>query len=375
MNELTNPVALTQKLIGFNTINPPGHETNCAHYLGDLLERAGFRVTYHELADKRTNVVARRGNEERPLCFTGHIDTVPLGTAQWRVDPFAGEIRDGKLYGRGSSDMKSGVAAFVTAASAMGDALDDAPGVILVITAGEETGCKGAFSLAQADDALGNAGAIVVAEPTSNYPLAGHKGALWLELRTRGITAHGSMPERGDNAVYKAARIVSKLEHFKFESASHAVLGGCTLNVGNISGGININSVPDSCTIEVDIRTVPDVDHDELRAQLMRHLAPDLDEVEAIIDLQGVWTKPADPWMRNVFQITESRLGEYPEPRAATYFTDASALTPFYMAPTVVLGPGESAMAHQTDEYCHVDRIEQAADIYTAILHDWVTRT
>src|SRR6185437_16938244 len=117
--------------------------------------------------------------------------------------PFGGEIVDGRLYGRGASDMKSGVAAFVAAAIAEAGRLADGSGVKLVVTAGEETGCEGAASLA-ASGRLGAAGALVVGEPTANQLFVGHKGALWLKAATAGATAHGSMPEQGDNAVYKA---------------------------------------------------------------------------------------------------------------------------------------------------------------------------
>ena len=169
--------------------------------------------------------IARSGGspDKRPLCFTGHVDTVPLGAAPWTVDPFAGEISDGKLYGRGTTDMKSGVAAFVVAALELGATLAGGPGVVLVITAGEETGCEGAYYLARSENMLGEAGAIVVAEPTSNQPWIGHKGAIWLKARTTGVTAHGSMPEEGVNAVYKAARAIGRLEDFDFNIARDTV--------------------------------------------------------------------------------------------------------------------------------------------------------
>ncbi len=113
MDHAPNPVELTRTLVGFETFNRPGNERPCAEHLGRLLEDGGFSVSYHEFAEHRTNLVARIGgsSDATPLCFTGHIDTVPLGAAPWTVDPFAGEISDGKLYGRGTSNMKSGVAA------------------------------------------------------------------------------------------------------------------------------------------------------------------------------------------------------------------------------------------------------------------------
>ncbi|MFQ5764853.1 MAG: M20 family metallopeptidase, partial [Rhodospirillales bacterium] len=237
---------LTRELIRFDTVNPPGNERPCAEHLGRMLEDAGFSVTYHDFAEGRTSLVARAGGGDKPpLCFTGHIDTVPLGAMPWSKDPFAADVEGDRLYGRGSSDMKSGVAAFVFAMVELMPQLADGPGVVLVITAGEETGCEGAFQLAGLGDVLGRAGAIVVAEPSANYPFVGHKGALWLKARSRGVTAHGSMPERGINAIYKAARAITRLEDFDFNVARHEVLGKPTLNVGTVEGGMNINSVPD----------------------------------------------------------------------------------------------------------------------------------
>src|SRR5690606_8154366 len=136
-------------------------------------------------------------------------------------DPFAGRIEDGRLYGRGACDMKSGVAALVTAALNSPVPLDEAPGVVLVLTAAEETGCRGAAAMVREGMDLGKAGAIVVAEPTGNQPLLGHKGALWLRLCLSGKAAHGSMPERGDNALLKGAYLATRLARFSFRSASH----------------------------------------------------------------------------------------------------------------------------------------------------------
>jgi succinyl-diaminopimelate desuccinylase len=376
MASAPSAVELTRDLVRFNTINPPGNERPCARHLGRLLEDAGFMVNYHEFADARTSLVARLGGRDGmpPLCFTGHIDTVPLGAASWSVDPFAGEIKDGRLYGRGSSDMKSGVAAFVLAALRLAADLRKGAGVVLVITAGEETGCEGAFHLAGLGGILGRAGAIVVAEPTANHPYVGHKGALWLKARTRGVTAHGSMPERGVNAVYKAARAITRLEDFDFNVARHAILGKPTLNVGTVKGGMNINSVPDLTEIGIDIRTIPGQSHARLRETLQSYLGTEV-EIEATIDVESVWTDPKDEWVREVFTVMTPILGSAPEMRTATYFTDAAALTPAYGAPpTVILGPGEPTLAHQTDEYCVVERIEQAVEAYAELVHRWLRR-
>ena len=373
MNKNFSALELTQALVRFDTINPPGNERLCAEHLGSILNDAGFAVSYHEFAETRTSLVARIGGDAdaKPLCFTGHIDTVPLGAAPWSVDPFAADIADGKLYGRGTSDMKSGVAAFVVAAIRLARELETGPGMVLIITAGEETGCEGAYHLAGLGNVLGDAGAIVVAEPSSNLPFIGHKGALWLKAVANGLTAHGSMPELGVNAIYKAARTISQLEDFDFNVARHPVLGKPTLNVGTVHGGMNINSVPDRTEVSIDIRTLPDQDHGDLCAHLSSYLGDDI-AVEPIVDVGSVWTDPAEDWMLDVFDVMAEILGKMPEVCTATYFTDAAALTPAYGGPpTVILGPGEAAMAHQTDEYCVVDRIDQAVDAYVEIAKRW----
>lgn len=376
MNERLDPVVLTRTLVAFDTINPPGDERPCAEHLGRLLEDVGFTVSYHEFAERRTSLVARIGgsSETTPLCFTGHIDTVPLGATPWTVEPFAGEISDGKLYGRGTTDMKSGVAAFVVAVLRLGRELAAGPGVILVITAGEETGCEGAYHLAGLADVLGEAGAIVVAEPSSNQPWIGHKGAIWLTARTTGVTAHGSMPEQGVNAVYKAANAIGKLEDFDFNIARDAILGKPTLNVGTVHGGLNFNSVPDMAEIGIDIRTIPGQDHATILSNLSGYLGDGV-ELETVVDVGGVLTDPANEWMQEVFDIMSGILGSRPEAHTAAYFTDASALAPAYGgAPTVILGPGEATMAHQTDEYCIVDKIGEAVEAYTEIARRWNIR-
>jgi len=366
-------IELTKQLVRMNTINPPGKEEQCARHLGALLEKSGFKIKYHELSPQRASLVATIGGsaDKAPLCFTGHIDTVPLGAAQWKMDPFASDTQDGKIYGRGTSDMKCGVAAFVVASLNLAGKLAGSPGLELVITAGEETGCEGAFHLTKKSGALGRAGAVVVGEPSSNYPFVGHRGAFWLNARTRGVTAHGSMPEKGINAVFKAARAIAVLEKFRFTNSPHPLMGQATLNVGTVRGGLNINSVPDEAVIGIDIRTIPNIKHAQLKAELMRELGEDV-ELETILDLESIFTEPVHPWIQEVFEVMEPILGQRPQPRVASYFTDAAALNVAYNSPpTIILGPGEAQMAHQTDEYCVIDRIAESVAAYEEIARRW----
>lgn len=377
---IPDPVSLTQDLIRFNTINPPGNEDQICNYLAQLLESAGFECRKIEFAPHRMSLVAKIGacSRNKPsICFTGHVDVVPLGARTWTFEPFAGLIEDGKLYGRGSSDMKSGVAAFVVAAMKMAESAKHGGGVTLIITAGEETGCEGAFHLAASQEILeflGPAGCFVVAEPTANEPLLGHKGAYWLRASTDGITAHGSMPERGDNAFYKLAKAALTLEKFTFDTPAHELMGQGTLNVGTAKSGININSVPDAAEMTLDIRTVAGQSHPHIYGCLCKALGPAV-RLDTIIDIEGVFTPASEPWMASVFDLCEKTNGVRPIEKTVSYFTDASALKPAIgNPPTVILGPGQPEMAHQTDEFCFVDKIVDATQLFSDLIQDWQRR-
>ncbi len=367
-----NPVTLTRDLLAFNTINPPGMERSCAQRLGKELEGAGFKVAYHEFAEDRTSFIATIGGAEKPpICFTGHVDTVPLGAAHWHHDAFAGETDGDRMYGRGATDMKSGIAAFVAAAIELSPLLERSPGIVIVITAGEEIGCEGAKYLADRK-LLDRAGAIVVAEPTANYPYIGHKGLAWFEIETLGVTAHGSMPEVGDNAILKMARVIGDLESYRFPVQSHGVMGKPTMNVGTIHGGLNTNSVPDKACITVDTRTVPGVDHAHLCKSLESLLAPRGARVRKIVDTPSLYTEPSDEWVQQVFEICTPFLDGRPTPRTITFSTDGADLKRgFGGPPAVILGPGEPQLAHQTDEWCSMARIDASVEVFKAIMRKW----
>ncbi len=367
-----DPVTLAQELVRFDTVNPPGNEAACAEHIGAILEDAGFQTEYHPLAPGRPSLIARIGGDaDKPaLCLTGHTDVVPLGAADWSFDPFGGEIADGKLLGRGSSDMKGGVAAIVSAAVALAGKLERTPGIEIVITADEETGTNGARMLAR-ERLLGRAGAMVVAEPTSNALWLGHKGVLRFEGLACGVTAHSSMPEEGRNAIYMATRAIQALEAFDFGVAAHPYLGSPTLNVGWVRGGMNVNSVPDRASFGVDIRVTPEVDLPALKERLRETAGPDI-AVSFGTEAEAVWTEPDEAWIVELREMLAAPDGSPAAIGAAPYFTDAAALREGYGAiPAIILGPGEPRMAHQTDEFCYVERIEDAAELYTAIIRRW----
>ena len=366
---------LTRELVAMDTINPPGNEQRCAAFLASFLEASGFEVELIEFEPGRSNLIARLdGNGELPLCLTGHLDTVPLGAESWQHDPFAGETWEGAVYGRGTTDMKGGVAAMALAATRAAGRKGSHPSLLLLFTGGEETGCDGAKALCATPQLIGKAGAVLVGEPTSNTPLIGHKGALWLRGVCHGVTAHGSTPELGVNAIYAAARAVNKLEEFGFNVKPDSVMGSPSLNVGRIEGGLNVNSVPDRAVLDIDIRTIPGQDNADLLAQLKSYLE-DCDELSPTVDVRSILSDKEDPWVQEVIFVLEKDFGIKSDRETANYFTDASVLTPALgNPPTVILGPGEVKVAHKVDEYCEISKLEESVDIFEALISRWEGR-
>jgi len=368
-------ISLTRDLLRYDTTNPPGIEGECGRFLARLLSSQGFHVTVQPFDVDRLNIVAQiagSDSESAPLVLTGHFDTVPLGTQAWTMDPFAGDVKDGKMYGRGVSDMKAGVAAMIVAATRH---VERRPkrGITLIFTSGEETGCAGALALAtHAPGMIGRASAMIVGEPTGNRIATGHKGCLAVRAKSQGVTAHSSMPDSGNNAIYAAAEAVGRISNFHPLAQADPLLGLPTKNVGTITGGLNYNSVPDSCEFTVDVRTVPGMDHDRVQNDLAEVLGPDI-AVERFVDMPPVGNVDGDPFVAVFDAAVRHVLGVSVEtkPIGIPFFSDASVFQPKFQCPTLLFGPGEPAMAHQTDEWCRVDNIAASVDVYDEAINRW----
>ena len=365
---------LAREMIRIDTCNPPGNETPVAQFLADTLKGAGFEIRFDEFAPGRPNLIASLPGQGKPLCLSGHMDTVPLGGAPWREKPFGAEIKDGNLYGRGSADMKGGLAAIASAALELARLPQRKAGLLLAFSGDEETGCKGAGHLAAAPELLAGSGAILVAEPSDCIPRLGHKGSFWYLGKSAGKAAHGSMPQEGVNAIYKAARAIGRLSQYSFQGRPHPVLGSATLNVGTMTGGTKINMVPDSAEFAIDVRTIPGQTQEDIFRELSLVLGEDAELSLAQKGAGAVWTEASHPWVARVFKACEKLSGEACRVRGLSYFTDASALAGALPgAPVVILGPGAPEQAHQTDEHCPVEQIALAAGMYLEIGRDWMS--
>lgn len=339
-----------------------------AELLQPRLETAGLGVRRHEFAPGRAGLVAT-GRTPPGLVFTGHLDTVAASSADWSWDPWSGGVIDGLLRGRGSSDMKGGVAAIVAAAESLAREGRLPEDVAVVLTAGEETGCEGARAMTKAGllGPLSDRNSppdLVVAEPTDLVPVRGHKGVVWLEVTTTGVSAHGSSPQLGRNAVTSLAEGVTRLETVD-TGLVHPVFGSVTWNVGTFHGGTRPNVVPDRASAEVDVRTVPGVGSDEVRARARDLFGPDA-EIAVTFESDPVLTDESDPLIERAVALFPG--SEQPEPTVASFFTDASVLADALGGSSVlVLGPGAPGQAHAIDESCAVTKIERAVEIFAAL--------
>jgi succinyl-diaminopimelate desuccinylase len=377
-------VELAQRLIACETTNPPGQELACAELLGNLLEPAGFHVRSIPLAPGRVSLCAElpptlpvpaAGN--RPaLCLTGHMDTVPIGKTPWQHPPFAGVVEHGRLHGRGAVDMKGGLAAMTMAALELARTpVARTARLVLLFTADEEVACGGARSLVDSGQLPHDIGAVIVGEPTANVPIIGHKGALWLELHTTGVAAHGSMPQEGINAVVRMARAVVRLAALQFAGREDPWLGLPSVNIGTFHGGLIINAVPDWATVRVDMRSTATVSNDELLAMVQHCLHEEIAEGlswHVLTDKPAIMTDPGHPWIQSALARMRSCLGRNVTPGTAPYVTDAAILKPAMgHPPTLILGPGDPAMAHKLDESCPVAQLVEAQQLFLALAQEW----
>ena len=264
-------IALCQDLIRIDTSNPPGNERVAALFVQERLRRIGFETFLIGHDDERATLLAMLEGEPRSdtFLFVGHLDTVPCGdVAQWNHDPFEAYCDGTHIIGRGASDMKGGLAALIAAAETLkGKQVKNT--IILVFTADEESGCLGSTALLDLPR-IQTAKLLIVPEPTSNHIGVAEKGALWVKIRARGKSAHGSMPDQGINAINEILALMNELDLSGFQNEKNAYLGSFTASLNTITGGIKTNIIPDSCEVSMDIRTLPAQNQSDVLAVIER---------------------------------------------------------------------------------------------------------
>ena len=367
-------VSLLQQLVRIPSVNPdnaPGTEQfgeeTLAVFLSGWLESIGAEVTLEEIKPGRPNLIARFAPlDGRPRILLGpHLDTVGVGGMI--IEPFSGEIRDGKIWGRGATDTKGPMAAMLWSLHEHREILADLPvAVDFVAFMGEESGQWGSKDFAKRHG--GDYTFALVGEPTSMQVVHVTKGSLWATLRASGKAAHSSQPERGENAILKLTRALDQLDHHlggQLATFTHPVLGRSTMNVGMIRGGARPNIVPDLAEAEIDIRITPALAAAGGALKL-------LTETLAFHDLPLGIVKPhenppmetpADHPMIQELLATDPRTGL----AGAPWFSDAAHLSSGGI-PSICIGPGSIDQAHTVDEFIEISALREGAAFLTAFI-------
>lgn len=383
-------VEVLQRLVRVPSMNPMGRDVTgpeyLEHALTDLLEEIfneiGLAFERHTVVPGRDNILARL--DGRPaledggklLLLESHQDTVPVDGMT--IEPFSGAIEDGRVWGRGSCDIKGGMACMITALARLRDETPDSfPTVVLACTVDEEHGFTGATSLVD----LWQSGkssllpcapdAAIVAEPTLANVVAAHKGVVRWKCHTRGKACHSAFPSEGENAIYKMSGVLSAFEKYAGEIVpqlgEHPLLGSPTISVGTIGGGTSVNTVADRCTIEIDRRILPSEEPDEVFQHAVQYVAsqeavcePPEQDYPSIIAMGLSDEENAD--LANNLCRASKECGGPGELIGVPFGTDA----PHYSragVPTVVFGPGSIEQAHTKDEWIAISELRLATEI------------
>ncbi len=366
------PAALAVELVRIPSENPPGDEAPCLELLADRLGGWGWAVERVLSPAGRLNLAARLefGRPGPWLALNGHLDVVPAGEpSAWSTPPYAGEIREARLHGRGAADMKAGVAALVWGARlAQLAGRDLAGGLLLHLVSDEENGgAEGSACLVEPGHP--QAAAVIVAEPTGLNLVVAQRGALWTRLRLLGRSGHGALAGQGGNAITALGPLLTRLAQWR-PAGEHPWLGTAGLNPGRVRGGERVNQTPTLCELELDLRFVPGQDPEELRRELAALAAEALAgsevkcELEPMLLARPYVLDPADPWLRLVADCATEVWGQAVKTRGIKGMTDARFYLERWGIPAAVLGPGRGAQAHGADEFVELAQVRQAALIY-----------
>ena len=369
-------LAVARSLLAARSENPGGTEDEAAAVAAGVLEGLGAVPEVVRSAAGRPSVVATIGDGDGPaLAWNGHLDTVPAGSLDtWTADPFAGEVIDGRLIGRGACDMKGPIAAALAAAAAVRRAGATGPGRVTFHLAADEelAGIHGTQVLWERG--FLTQGAAIVGEPSDLAVGLAERGGAWITATAHGTAAHGSQPDRGVNAITSMARYLLRLPEV-LPDLEHPLCGRPTVNAALIDGGSAPNVVPDRCTVDIDRRLLPGEDDRDAVLAPFAALAADIRREHPEVDVRAEireWTDaaeaPADTWVADAVRTaTRAERGQAPTDVGFTGITDARFYINDARIPTVIFGPGSLGVAHTANEWVAVDDLVAAARIYARI--------
>jgi acetylornithine deacetylase/succinyl-diaminopimelate desuccinylase family protein len=369
-------VPLTQKLVRTFSENPPGDTRAACEVIAAELEGDGFELELFEPVPGHVSLLATHSFETpgRTLILNGHVDVVPA-TDGWTRDPLGGEVEGGRLYGRGSLDMKGAVAAMTVAARSLVRARLPLRGrLVLMAVADEEAGgANGSGALVEAGKVA--ADGVVIGEPSAGGVVVAHRATCFVGIRTYGRAGHASMPELAVNAVELMIDALTALRSVELTHVPHAVLGSPSVAVGTtIAGGHKTNIVPDLCEATLDIRMVPGMTPAGVLDDLQRTLdhrglhTTEQYELEILMSGETAVTDPDSELVLIAAEALERELGRPPRVGGMSAATDGWWFANRAGIPTIMgLGPGSIPECHVADEYVEVAELHAYARVYAEV--------
>lgn len=363
---------LLKTLLEIPSVNSRDQENRVAEYLADYFQKHGVEAQVQHLDETHANVLAYIPGSDsgRRMIWNGHLDTVPYGSLEeWETDPAAAVQKDDKLFARGASDMKSGLAAMVYALchTPKPPAYD----IQFIGTCDEEKNGLGASAVLK--DKMMDAEYLLVGEPTDMRLGVAQKGCLWLEIRAKGRTSHGAYPQEGINAVDYGVRLASGLKAYA-ESFTSSVLGASTAQITMIQGGVAPNMTPDACSIRMDIRMVPGLTKEMMLGKARELLLKEQEreagftaEFAVLNDRRAIEIDSQD-WLPSSLRRILRSHGYEGSNIGINFFTDASVLDRAGEKKILLFGPGEPSMAHKPNEYVSVKKYEDAIRVLQELM-------
>ena len=365
-------IALLKEILAIPSVNGADNEGAVAEFIANYLKEKHIDAFVQQIDETHANIIAKlEGKSSETVVWNGHLDTVPYGnTEEWNTDPSIPVERNGRIYARGASDMKSGLAAMVYLLGEIGESGEKPEQTILFLgTCDEEKSGLGAEKILEEID-LSSGSLLLIGEPTGCKLGVAQKGCIWAQLNISGKTSHGAYPEEGCNAVEYGMKIVCRIKKWVTEY-EHRLLGTATAQVTMIQGGIAPNMTPDFAEILLDIRIVPGISAEDVEKKIKKICREEVEETNGEVKFEvriknarrAIEIAEEERWLKE-FKAYFKQNGAETEEIGINYFTDASILTKKESEiPVLLFGPGEPRLAHKPNEFVELEKYEKYIEI------------
>lgn len=365
-------ISLLKEILAIPSVNGVDDEGSVAEFIGNYLKEKNIDASVQKIDETHANIIARlEGKSSETIVWNGHLDTVPYGNLEeWNTNPSFPVEKNGRIYARGASDMKSGLAAMVYLLGKIGESGQKPEQTILFLgTCDEEKGGLGAEKILEKID-LSSSSLLLIGEPTGCKLGVAQKGCVWAQLNISGKTSHGAYPEEGYNAVEYGMKVVGRIKRWVTEY-EHRVLGTATAQVTMIQGGIAPNMTPDFAEILLDIRIVPGISAEDVEKKIKKICREEAEETNGEVKFEvriknarrAIEIAEEERWLK-AFKAYLKQNGAETEETGINYFTDASILTKKETEiPVLLFGPGEPKLAHKPNEFVEIEKYEKYIEI------------